>query len=133
MAIIVFSLKYHKTADKVGDDSRKAVPQRDVILYGYSSDINYYTMDIKDVIMFDGFAKSPTSALRCILRHCSVRMGRRAHGARLREIRVRSFNLVPSALCLVPFVYASFLKICAPCIWSFLLCRPFSDFLRVYQ
>jgi hypothetical protein len=29
--------------------------------------------------------------------------------------------------------YASFLKICKPCIWSFLLCRLIFDFLRVYQ
>jgi hypothetical protein len=25
--------------------------------------------------------------------------------------------------CSVPFMYASFLRIYAPCIWSFLLCR----------
>jgi hypothetical protein len=29
--------------------------------------------------------------------------------------------------------YASFFKIRKPCIWSFLLCRPIYDFLRVYQ
>jgi len=29
--------------------------------------------------------------------------------------------------------YASFLKIRAPCIMNFLLCRPDSDFFRVYQ
>ena len=45
-------------------------------------------------IKIDGFVKSPSAALRFILRHCSV-----------------------------PFMYASFLRIYAPCIWSFLLCR----------
>jgi hypothetical protein len=35
-------------------------------------------------------------------------------------------------LCDVPR-YASFLKTCAPCIWSFLLCRPFVDLLRVHR
>ncbi len=29
--------------------------------------------------------------------------------------------------------YASFLNIRAPCIWSFLLCHLFVDFLRVHQ
>src|SRR3972149_9880371 len=47
--------------------------------------------------MTDGFVKSPSAALRCILRHCGV-----------------------------PKKYASFLRICAPCIWSFLRSRPLS-------
>jgi hypothetical protein len=29
--------------------------------------------------------------------------------------------------------YASLLRICAPCIWSFLLCRLIFDFLRIHQ
>jgi len=29
--------------------------------------------------------------------------------------------------------YAWFLRICAPWIWSFLLCPPFPDFLRDHQ
>ncbi len=47
--------------------------------------------DTKD----DGFVKSPSAALHCILRRCGVQ---------------------PK--------YASLLWICAPCIWSFLLCHP---------
>ncbi|MCX5908299.1 MAG: hypothetical protein NTY64_14230 [Deltaproteobacteria bacterium] len=45
----------------------------------------------------DGFVKSPSAALPCILRRCSL------------------------------------LRNCAPCIWSFLLCHPDFDFLRVHQ
>src|SRR3989304_10463717 len=47
--------------------------------------------------MKDGLEKSPSGALRCILRHCGV-----------------------------PKKYASFLRICAPCIWSFLRSHPLS-------
>ncbi len=55
----------------------------------------------------DGTVKSPSAALHFIFRHCDVQVWRRAHGARLREIRIRFLSLVPSALCLVPFAYAS--------------------------
>src|SRR3972149_11534884 len=48
--------------------------------------------------IFDGFVKSPSAALRCILRHCGV-----------------------------PKKYASLLRICAPCRWSFLQIRPLSS------
>jgi len=51
-----------------------------------------YHPEIKD----DGFVKSPSAALRCILQRTSM--------------------------------YASFLRICAPCIWIFFLCRLIPTF-----
>ena len=41
-------------------------------------------------------------------------MWRRAQGTRLREIGVGFSGRLPLALRLEPFVYASFLRICAP-------------------
>ena len=54
--------------------------------------------------MIDGFVKSPSAALRFIFKSLR-RTGK----------------------------YTSFLKILAPCIWSFLLCRLIYDFLRNQQ
>ena len=60
-------------------------------------------------------------------------MRHRALGARLREVRIIFFYLGPLALCLEPFIYPSFLKLSAPCIWSFFLCRLIYDLLRDHQ
>jgi hypothetical protein len=52
----------------------------------------------------DGFVKSSSAVFRCILSHCGVQVK-----------------------------YASFRRICAPCICCFLLCRLIFDFLGIHQ
>jgi hypothetical protein len=59
--------------------------------------------------------------------HCNMTTWCGAQGARLREVGFTLFLscLRPYALSL--FVYVSFLKTRAPCIWSFLLCHQAHD------
>jgi hypothetical protein len=70
----------------------------------------------------DGTVKSPSAALRFIFRHCDVR-----------KEKVHLRRCASSFVIATYEKYASFLKIRAPCIWSFLLCRPFHDFLRDHK
>ena len=53
--------------------------------------------------MLNGFAKDPSAAFPFVFRHCDLKTWRRAQGARLREIGLTLFCLVPSALRLEPF------------------------------
>ncbi len=67
----------------------------------------FYVVSLRLSSIIDGFVKSPSVPPR---RDCAS-------------------SLVIAAY----YKYASFLKIRAPCIWRFLLYRPFHDFLRSHH
>jgi hypothetical protein len=84
--------------------------------------------------MLDGFVKRPSAALRLSASRLRSKaltcplgftaFGRKPKPPASQAVAYASF--VIATYC----QYASFLKVCAPCTWSFLLCRLFSEVLR---
>jgi len=74
--------------------------------------------------MLDGFVKSPSAALRL-----SALLGFTAFGRKPKP-PASQVAVYASFVIATYQTYASLLKICAPCTWSFLLCRLFSEVLR---
>ena len=65
-------------------------------------------------------------------RHSSRQWNRKSNSCRLRKKSICCVALHLQSLQRT-YKYSSFLKIRAPCICSFLLCRPIYDFLRDHQ
>jgi hypothetical protein len=85
----------------------------------------------------DGFVKSPSAALRLSASRLRSKaltclLGFTAFGRKSKP-PASQVAVYASFVIATYDKYASFLNIRAPCIWSFLLCRLFVDFLRVHQ
>jgi hypothetical protein len=83
--------------------------------------------------MIDGFVKSPSAALRLSASRLRSKaltclLGLTAFGRKPKP-PASQVAVYASFVIATYDKYASFLKTRAPCIWSFLLCRPFDGFL----